>query len=70
MTPNVGTTDRIARAVLGVVLIFLPFVTGLTAGSTLLTYGSVAVGVIMLVVALTRVCPIYSIFGIRTCARS
>ncbi|MDJ0825995.1 MAG: DUF2892 domain-containing protein [Rhodobacter sp.] len=68
MTVNVGTTDRILRALLGVALILLPFVTGLTAGSMLLTYGAVAVGVVMLVVALTRVCPVYTVFGFKTCA--
>lgn len=68
MTPNVGTLDRFLRAALGVVLILLPFVTGLTAGSALLTYGAIAVGVVMLLVALTRVCPVYSLFGLKTCA--
>jgi hypothetical protein len=67
MTVNVGTADRIFRAILGIVLIALPFATGLTAGSALLTYGSVAVGVVMLAVAVTRVCPIYAIFGLKTC---
>jgi hypothetical protein len=68
MTTNVGTIDRIIRALVGIVLIALPFATSLTAGSALLTYGSVAVGVVMLGVALTRVCPVYSIFGWKTCA--
>lgn len=67
MNANVGTIDRLFRALLGVVLIALPFVTNVTAGSALLTYGSVAVGLVMLVVAITRVCPIYSIFGLKTC---
>jgi hypothetical protein len=68
MTVNVGTADRIFRAVLGIVLVALPFVTSLTAGSTLLTFGSVAVGVVMLVTAATRICPLYSIFGLKTCS--
>ncbi len=68
MTVNVGTLDRIARAILGVVLILLPVVTNLTTGSALLTYGAIAVGVVMLLVAATCVCPVYSIFGIKTCA--
>ncbi len=68
MTVNVGTADRIFRALLGIVLIALPFATGLTAGSALLTYGFVAVGVVMLVTAATRICPLYSILGLKTCA--
>ena len=67
MTTNVGTIDRALRAVIGLLLIALPFVTSVTAGSALLTYGAVAVGVVMLLVSLTRVCPLYSVFGIKTC---
>ena len=68
MTTNVGTADRIVRALIGLVLIALPFATSLTAESPLLTYGAIAVGVVMLLVALTRVCPVYSVFGLKTCA--
>lgn len=65
MTINVGTIDRILRAVLGVVLIALPFVLGLGTAWTLV---SVLVGLVMLVVAATRICPVYSLLGMRTCA--
>ena len=67
MTTNVGPIDRVLRALIGIVLIALPFATNLTAGSALLTYGSVAVGVVMLLVSLTRVCPVYTLFGLKTC---
>lgn len=64
MSVNVGTVDRALRAVLGVVLLGLPVMLSL---STLWTILSVVAGVVMLGVAATRVCPIYSIFGLRTC---
>lgn len=65
MSPNVGTLDRALRALLGLILIALPFLIG--PWSTLWTVLSIAVGAVMLLVAATRVCPLYSIFGIKTC---
>jgi hypothetical protein len=65
MTTNVGTLDRVVRAILGLVLIALPFAAGF--GTTLMLV-SILVGLVMLVVAATRVCPLYSILGIKTCA--
>lgn len=64
MTPNVGTTDRLIRAVLGAFLVLLPFLAGLGGTATAIL---VVVGLVMLAVALTRVCPAYSILGIKTC---
>lgn len=67
MTINVGTTDRILRAALGAVLLFLAFFSGLPAfDAGIVKYGAAIVGVVMLVVAAVRMCPIYSIFGIKT----
>lgn len=68
MTTNVGTLDRILRATLGVVLLYLAFFSGLPAFEDgLVKYGAMAVGVVMLIVAMMRICPIYSIFGLKTC---
>lgn len=68
MTINVGTTDRILRAALGAILLFLAFFSGLPAfDAGVLKYSAAIVGVVMLVVAAVRMCPIYSIFGIKTC---
>ncbi|ODR95039.1 hypothetical protein AUC70_04645 [Methyloceanibacter stevinii] len=69
MTANVGTIDRIFRAVLGLVLLWFAFFSGLPLADTpVWKYGAAIVGVVMLIVALVRVCPIYSIFGLKTCA--
>ncbi|WP_425050121.1 YgaP family membrane protein [Psychromarinibacter sp. S121] len=68
MQVNVGTLDRVVRAVLGVVLLWLAFFSGFPAMEAgALKWLAAVVGVVMLVVAAFRVCPIYSIFGIRTC---
>lgn len=70
MTANVGTIDRIARALLGAVLLYLAFASGLPLfDGALFKYGAAIVGLVMIVVAATRVCPIYSIFGVKTCRR-
>lgn len=70
MSVNVGNLDRILRVVLGVVLFYLAFFSGIPAfAGAFLKYGAALVGVIMLVTGFMRVCPLYSIFGINTCRR-
>lgn len=60
MTRNEGTIDRAIRIVLGLVLISLVFVGPQTPWGW--------VGVIPLVTGAIGSCPLYSIFGIRTCS--
>lgn len=68
MSTNVGTVDRIFRAVLGLALLYLAFLSGLPLFEEALPkYGAAVVGLVMLVVAATRVCPIYSALGVKTC---
>ena len=68
MTCNVGTIDRIFRAALGVGLVYLAFFSGLPAfDGAILKYGAAIVAAVMLLVAATRVCPIYTVFGLKTC---
>ena len=64
MSPNVGGSDRILRAVLGAVL-WLLVLTGTLAG----TAGWIAgiVGAVMLGTAALRVCPAYRLIGVNTC---
>ena len=61
MTKNVGTTDRVIRAVLGLVLLSLLFVAEGAARWLGL------VGVVLLLTAAFSSCPAYSLFGLRTC---
>ena len=68
MTHNVGKLDRILRAALGLVLLYLAFLSGLPAfDGAVAKFGSALAGVVMLAVATLRICPIYAIFGIKTC---
>lgn len=68
MTPNVGTIDRLLRAALGVALLYLAFFSGLEFfASPLIQYGAGLVGVVMLATAIGKVCPLYALFGIKTC---
>jgi hypothetical protein len=70
MTVNVGTIDRVLRAVLGAALLWLAFFSGLPAfEGGLLKYAAAAAGLVMLVVAAVRVCPVYALFGVTTCGR-
>lgn len=68
MTANVGNTDRIIRIILGLVLVALPFV-GLFApvSAGALKWLSILVGFVLIATAGLRFCPLYRIFGIRTC---
>ena len=68
MTANVGNTDRILRAILGVVLIIAPLLNMPSIwASAALAYGSMAVGIVLVATALFRFCPLYRIVGLSTC---
>ncbi len=65
---NVGSTDRVLRIVIGLVLIALPFLTAWPMWSSgALMWASVLVGVVLIGTALLRFCPIYGLIGVRTC---
>lgn len=59
MTKNMGTADRVVRAIVGLVLISLVFVGPKTAWGW--------IGLIPLVTALIGWCPVYVPLGIKTC---
>lgn len=68
MTTNVGTIDRIMRAALGAVLLYLAFFSGLPFFAALLfKYGAALIGIVMLATSTLKMCPIYSILGLKTC---
>jgi hypothetical protein len=65
---NVGTPDRIARIVIGAVLVLLPFFSGLTLfADPLWLWTSVGLGTVLIVTAAVRFCPLYAILGLSTC---
>ena len=59
MKCNVGGIDRILRIVVGLVLL------GLAATGTVGVWGWI--GIILVVTAFINFCPIYRVFGIKTC---
>lgn len=68
MTTNVGTIDRILRAALGLALLYLAFFSGVSLfTASLFKYGAAAIGIVMLATSTLKMCPLYSIIGIKTC---
>ncbi len=61
MTVNMGSADRIIRAIVGVVLLALVFV-----GPPQTPWGG-WIGIVPLATALVGNCPAYSLLGIKTC---
>jgi len=61
MTINMGSADRIIRAIVGVVLIALVFVGPQTPWGW--------IGIIPLATAAFGMCPAYSLLGIKTCKK-
>ncbi|SFI32877.1 YgaP family membrane protein [Jannaschia pohangensis] len=68
MTANLGTVDRALRAILGLLLVAAPFVSGFALfASTAATVVSVVVGIVLLATSAMRFCPLYRVLGIQTC---
>lgn len=65
---NMGSLDRIIRLIIGVVALIAPFYLSLAPSSIPAIVLFVVAG-IMIVTALTRFCPLYTIFGLRTAPR-
>lgn len=64
---NVGTPDRIARLIIGVLLLVAPFVTGWALfANPVWTWVFVIVGLVLAVTGLVRFCPAYAIFNLST----
>ena len=61
MSINMGSADRIIRAIVGIVLLALVFVGPQTAWGW--------IGIVPLATAAVGNCPVYSILGIKTCKK-
>ncbi|WP_244616474.1 DUF2892 domain-containing protein [Youhaiella tibetensis] len=67
---NVGTPDRIARLIIGALLIAAPFLTGWPIwASALAFWAAIIVGVVLLATAVFSFCPIYAALGLNTRGR-
>ena len=69
MSANVGTIDRVLRALIGIVALALVFVGPVAAGGGwgLERIALIAVGAIMLGTSMIKFCPLYRVFGLHTC---
>jgi uncharacterized membrane protein len=64
---NVGSLDRIIRAVLGIALIIAPLLLSASLFAAPWAFWlSIAVGVVLLGTAALSFCPIYAALGLRT----
>ncbi|MBI0400843.1 YgaP family membrane protein [Cyclobacterium marinum] len=64
MTKNMGSTDRIIRTIIAIVALYLYF-SGIVAG--VLGIVLIIVSAIFLLTSLISFCPLYSLFGIKSC---
>ncbi len=63
MRINIGTPERWARIVLGLVLLAVALMATL---STLWTWILVVVGLVLVVTGIVRFCPAWALFGVNT----
>jgi hypothetical protein len=61
---NVGMIDRVLRIIIGAALLVMAY---MYWGTTLGYVG--LIGIVPLLTAFAGICPLYSILGVRTCAR-
>lgn len=67
MRINVGTPDRVARFVIGAVLVLLPLPSCLPpVHQALWLWASIVLGAVLIVTAPVRFCPLYAIVGLST----
>lgn len=66
MKKNMGAADRIIRTLLAAVFAYLYFSGTVTGISGIVL---VALGAIFLLTSIVGSCPLYSLFGIKTCSR-
>lgn len=66
MRRNIGTTDRNLRLALGAILIALALLAGLAGAWRI---AALVVGAVMILTASLRICPLYTLLGLRTCRR-
>jgi len=64
---NVGNMDRFVRALIGLVLMAVPF-TPILAAAGAWKYVPAAIGLVLIGTAALRSCPLYAVFGVSTCA--
>lgn len=66
--PNIGSADRILRAIIGLGLIVGILIPSLPlASAPVLQAIALIVGLVLLLTAVVRFCPLYRLIGVSTC---
>ena len=65
MSANVGTIDRILRLLIGIAAIALVFVGPIAASGG---WGWERIALVAVGTSMIKFCPLYRIFGLRTCS--
>lgn len=68
MKTNMGKADRALRFIAGIFLLVAAFTIGF-ADSGWLHWAMIIVGAVLALTAAIGTCPLYTVFGIRTCRR-
>lgn len=64
MKKNLGNTDKVIRYILAIVALLITFLGGI---SGLFQGILIAIAVILIGTSLISFCPLYTIFGVKTC---
>ncbi|MGB5863208.1 MAG: DUF2892 domain-containing protein [Sulfitobacter sp.] len=67
MSVNVGKIDQVVRLLVGFALVLVPFLSRFPVFDNMyVVYVAVVIGAVLILTAVSRVCPLYSILGIKT----
>ena len=71
ISTNLGKVDRLIRFVVAILLISAPYLVDMANwNNPAMRWGVPMVGVVLVLTALLRCCPIYRLFGVNTCKMS
>jgi len=64
MKKNVGNVDKLVRILIAIAIVVLYYTNSITG---MLAIVLMAVGIVLLLTVLFNFCPLYAVFGIKTC---
>lgn len=64
MKKNVGNADKLVRILIAIAIVILYYTNVITG---MLAIVLMAVGIVLLLTVLFNFCPLYALFGIKTC---
>ena len=64
MKTNMSTADKFIRVLIGIVIAILYYMEVISGTTAIVILG---LGIILLITSLVSYCPLYAIFGIKTC---